>query len=172
MEITKDKFAILEYSVRLEDGTYVKGEGCNASLNFVAGYDQILPALEKQLIGMSAGTETEFVITADNAFGAYDEALVETRSFADFPEGRNLETGKWVIASNKQTGAQYSYYVRQKTSEAVALDFNHPLAGKDLYYHVKVIHVRPALAEELEFLRPCQHGVDSGTNQGPLPVSS
>lgn len=158
MEIAKDMSVTLEYSVRLSDGSYVKGENVPVSLNFIAGYGQVLLALERQLIGLLEGAETDFVIPAVDAFGEHDPAQVCLKTFDEFPEGRNLQAGKWVIATSEESEVQYSYFVLEKSDEAVRLDFNHPLAGKDLHYHVKVMRVRPALDEELEYLRPCEHG--------------
>lgn len=156
MEIVKDMFVILEYTLRLADGSYVKGgEEDPVSLNFVVGYEEILPALEHRLLGLQQGEQTQFVIPAREAFGEYDKAQVRRKTFAEFPQGRRLEAGKWIIASDELSQAQYSYYVLDKTEREVTLDFNHPLAGKDLHYRVKIVHVRPALAEELEYLRPC-----------------
>lgn len=156
MEVTKDMFVVIEYSLRLEDGSYVRGEDGPASMNFIVNYNQILPALERRLLGMTTGEETRFVIPAAEAFGEHDPSQVRTKNFSEFSEGRSLTAGRWVVATNEDTGAQYSYFVRDKTEETVTLDFNHPLAGKDLYYHVKVVHLRPALAEELKDLRPCE----------------
>lgn len=158
MEITKDMFVVMEYTVRLEDGSYVKGENEPVSLNFIVGYEQVLPSLEERLLGLTEGADAEFVIPAGEAFGEHDESLVRTRTFNEFPAGRSLHAGKWVVANNELTEAQYSYFVADKTDDAVVLDFNHPLAGKDLHYSVKVVRVRPALREELEYLRPCEHG--------------
>jgi len=157
MEIGKDRLVIIEYTLKLEDGFFIKGENGPASLNFVVGYNQLLPALEKRLLGLSPGDETSFVIPAREAFGEYDAGQIHIRSFEEFPQGRDLQAGNWICASNKTTGAQYQYFVKEKDANSIALDFNHPLAGKDLYYHIKVIHVRPALPDELEYLRPCEH---------------
>jgi FKBP-type peptidyl-prolyl cis-trans isomerase SlyD len=161
MEVGKDTFVIIDYRIRLEDGSYVKGEDGPVSLNFIVGYDQVLPALERRLLGFRERAMVEFVISASEAFGEYDASQVHIRSFEEFPEGQGLEVGKWVIATNEQTQAQYGYYVKAKTGDTVTLDFNHPLAGKDLHYQVEVISVRPALKEELEYLRPCEHKDDS-----------
>jgi FKBP-type peptidyl-prolyl cis-trans isomerase SlyD len=168
MEITKDMFVIIEYDLRLEDGTYIRGEGEPASLNFVAGYGQLLPALERKLLGLATGEEKNFIIPAHEAFGEHDQSKVVTKALAEFPEGRKLEAGKWAVASNSDTGAKFTYFVKDKTEEAVTMDHNHPLAGKDLYYSVKVVQVRPASKEELEYLRPCEHNKESEDPSGSL----
>ena len=169
MEVGKDMFVIIEYRAHLEDGSYVRGEDGPVSLNFVTGYDQVLPALERELLGLTEGAEVDFVIPAAEAFGEYDAAQVHTITLEEFPEGRTLEVGKWIIATNEQTQAQYSYFVREKTEQSITLDFNHPLAGKDLYYQVKITSVRPALKEELEYVRPCEHTEDSAGSEQSQP---
>jgi FKBP-type peptidyl-prolyl cis-trans isomerase SlyD len=158
MEIGKDAFVILEYSLKLEDGSYIKGdpESGLASLNYIVGYDQLLPALEQRLLGVAEGAQVDLVIPSEEAFGEHQAHLVERRYFQDYPLGENLIVGKWVVALNDTTNAQYSYFVKEKSEDAVVLDFNHPLAGKSLYYSIKVVKVRPATAEELAYLRPCQ----------------
>ncbi len=158
MKISKDCFVIIEYTVRLDDGTIIKGGNRPAFMNFVVGYNQVIPALEKRLLGAEEGQSLSFTIPFAEAFGPYRNELVKFRSFEEFPEGRNLEIGKWVIASNEKTGAKYSYFVKDKNEDGVWLDFNHPLAGKNMNYEIKVIKVRPASQEELEFLRPCEFG--------------
>lgn len=172
MEIRKDASVTMEYSVRLEDGSYVKGENGPVSLHFIAGYGEILPSLEARLLGLQEGVETDFVLAANEAFGEHDPSQVSTRTFDEFPEGRNLQAGKWALATNAKTDAQYSYFVKEKTADTVVLDFNHPLAGRDLHYHVKVIRVRPAMEEELEFLRPCEHGERAKSPKAEEPRSS
>ncbi len=160
MEIAVDTCVVMEYTVRLDDGSYLKGEDGPVSLNFVMGYNQLLPGLEKRLPGLAEGAEVELVIPAGEAFGEYDSGLVKRRHFNEFPEGRSFQPGKWVVATNHETQAQYSFFVKEKTDEIVVLDYNHPLAGRDLYYHVKIVRVRPAQREELEFLQPCKFKED------------
>ena len=166
MEITQDSFVVIEYSLSLDDGSFVKGENTPASMNFIVGYGQILPALERQLIGLQEGEEKELKIPACEGFGERDQSLVHIMALCDFPQGRNLEQGRWAIAKNEASGAQYGYYVREKTDSTITVDYNHPLAGRDLYYSVKVVLVRQAFAEELEFLRPCEHGREPSQEAG------
>lgn len=158
MKIAKDSFVVIEYDLRLDDGSFVKGENGPVSMNFIAGYGQVLPGLEKRLMSLEQGSETQFIVPAADAFGEYDEDLIRTRAFSEFPAGKHLEPGKWAVARNEATQAQYSYLILEKNDTSVRIDYNHPLAGKDLRYRVKVVHVRPALKEELEYLRPCEHG--------------
>lgn len=157
MEIAKDTAVVLEYSVRLKTGSFVKGEDGPASLNFIVGYNQVIPGLERRLLGLLQGDTVDLAIPAREAFGEYDPSQVRRSTFDEFPHGRDMEAGKWVVATNQETGAQYNYYVKQKDNDSVTLDFNHPLAGEDLYYRVKVVHVRSASPEELDYLRPCRH---------------
>jgi FKBP-type peptidyl-prolyl cis-trans isomerase SlyD len=167
MEIAKDTFVVIEYTLQLADGSFVKGsaEDGPASLNFIAGYEQILPALEQRLLGLEAGTDAEFVIPHEEAFGEHHPHLVQTRSYEEFPRGRTFTVGKWIVATNEPTKAQFSYQVIDQTDEAVVLDFNHPLAGKSLCYRVTVMHVRPALPEELAYVRPCEFEKDQYQRQ-------
>ena len=156
MRIAKDSFVVIEYSLRLEDGSFLKGENTPASMNFIAGYGQVLPPLENELIGLEQGEQKELTIAARDAFGERDPNLVRTMALSAFPQGCDLEQGRWAAAKNDATGAQYSYFVSEKTDSTITVDYNHPLAGKDLHYTITVLLVRPALPEELEFLRPCE----------------
>jgi len=94
MQITKNSFVVIEYSLRLDDGWFVKGENVPASMNFIAGYGQILPALENGLIGLEQGAQTELKIPGREGFGDRDEGLVRTMSLSEFPAGRDLEPGQ------------------------------------------------------------------------------
>ncbi len=161
MKIARNSFVVIEYSLRLSDGSYVKGEKEAASMNFIVGYGQLIAALEEALTGLEQGARLELTIPAGEAFGELDHDQVKTYELSEFPAGRDLVAGKWAIAKNSGTGSQYSYFVKEKTDSTITVDYNHPLAGKDLHYDIAVVFVRPAHAEELEFLRPCEHGENS-----------
>ncbi len=167
MEIGKDVSVVIEYTVTLDDGSFVKGEaGRPASINFIVGYDQVLPALERRLLGIEEGQDAEFTIPARDGFGEHDASLVREKSFEDFPEGRDLLPGKWFVSKNEATQASVACFVKDKSDKAVVLDYNHPLAGKDLHYRVKIMRARAALREELEYLRPCEFQDESGQDGG------
>ena len=157
---SENSFVILKYTVKLEDGEIIKGdpEQGLAHMEFVTGYNQVIPGLERRVIGLSEGDEVEISVNPDEGFGPYDPSLVQEKTFAEFPEGKNLEEGRWARATNPQHRVTFGYLVLEKKPDRIVLDYNHPLAGKTLIYQVHVEEVREANREELEILRPCEFG--------------
>ena len=163
----ENSYVILKYTVKLENGEIVKGdpeEGL-AHMEFVTGYNQVIPGLERRVIGLSEGDQAEITVNPDEGFGQYDPDQIQEKTFAEFPEGKNLEEGRWALATNPQHRVTFGYLVVEKKPDRIVLDYNHPLAGKALIYKVNVEKVREANREELEILRPCEFG-----EQGLSPI--
>lgn len=161
MEVqSENSYVVVKYTVRLEDGEIVKGdpEKGLAHMEFVTGYNQVIPGLERRLIGMSRGDRGEIAVPPEEGFGSYNPKLIQEKIYAEFPEGRNLEEGRWVRATNPDHRVTFGYFVLEKKQDRVVLDYNHPLAGKTLFYEFTVEDVREASREELEILRPCEFG--------------
>ena len=157
---TENSYVSVKYTVKLENGDIIKGdpqEGL-AHMEFVTGYNQVIPGLERRLIGMSQGDRGEISVAPEEGFGPYNPSLIQEKTFEEFPEGRDLQEGCWVRATNPEHRVTFGYLVREKKSDRVVLDYNHPLAGKTLIYQVNVEEVRDASREELEILRPCEFG--------------
>lgn len=147
----------IKYTVRLESGEILKGdpkEGLEC-MDFITGFDQVLPGLEKRLIGLNQGDEITLTIPPEDAFGVYDSSLVKEKNFSEFPEGKTLESGKWVLAKNDKHKITCGYFVKEKGFHSVILDYNHPFAGKTLTYFLKVVEARPATQAELKIVKPC-----------------
>ena len=147
----------IRYTVGLETGEILKGdpeEGLEY-LDFITGFEQVLPGLETRLIGFKSGDEVALRIPPEEAFGPYDSSLVRQKTFSEFPEGKTLEPGKWVLAENPHHKITCGYFVKEKSADTITLDYNHPFAGKTLIYRVEIIETRPASQEELQVLKPC-----------------
>ena len=69
MKFAKDSFVVIEYDVRLDDGSFIIGETEPVSMNFVVGYGQLLPGLEKRLLGLSSGAMMVNVLRDDTTPG-------------------------------------------------------------------------------------------------------
>lgn len=166
-EISWDKYVVLEYRLRLASGEFIRGsEGAPAVLTFIAGYKELLPALERRLWGLKEQETVDFVIPKAEAFGDYDPKNVQSWSHKVFPADMDLKPGKWVVPANLPFPPEYPLVIKEVTEKEVVLDLNHPLAGQDLHYSVKVLEVRPATPEELEPLQKCQACREEMESQG------
>ena len=154
----KGTYVKIRYSLKTAAGEYVKGdprEGL-AILEIFTGYNQLIPGLEKRLVGMRAGQKMQPRLLPEEAFGPYQPENVREKGYDEFPEGRRLEEGRWVVARDEKTRTAYGYFVKQKGKDRIVLDYNHPLAGKELVYDLEVLEARPATEEERALLRPCE----------------
>jgi FKBP-type peptidyl-prolyl cis-trans isomerase SlyD len=155
--IARDTYVRLEYRLWLDSGEQLRGtpEG-PALLTFVAGCNEILPGLERRLWGLRVQDAVEFVVPAAEAFGDYDPHFVQEWSHKVFPPEMELKPGQKVLPANLPIPPEYPLSIKEVRNDAVILDMNHPYAGHDLRYQVRVIEVRPATLEELEPLKQCQ----------------
>lgn len=155
--IAQDQYVELEYRVRLDDGEWLRGTAQEPELlTFVAGCGELLPGLERRLWGLQENDSLEFIIPAAEAFGAYDPENVQVWSRKSFPPEMDLSPGQKVLPANLPFPPEYPLTIKEVDGDRVVLDMNHPLAGHDLHYEVRVILVRPATPEELAPRKECQ----------------
>ena len=119
-----------------------------APLEFIIGKGQLIPGLEKQLVGMSAGESADILVKAQEAYGLRDEEAVQELPREQF-EGIELEKGMSLYGQG-QNGETIQVNVVDFNDETVKVDFNHPLAGKDLMFNVTVVSERDATEEEAQ----------------------
>lgn len=124
-------------------------------LVFIQGKGMLLPEFESNLAGKKAGDKVEFKVSAENGYGLrndQDIVNVPSESFKD-AEG-NIDTNVIkvgnVLPMMDNQGNQFQGIVCEVTPDSIVMDFNHPMAGKELNFSVTVVDVRPATAEELE----------------------
>jgi len=117
-----------------------------APLEFIIGKGQLIPGLEKQLVGMSAGESADILVKAEEAYGLRDDEAVQELPKEQF-EGIELEKGMSLYGQG-QNGETIQVNVVDFDDNTVTVDFNHPLAGKDLMFNVTVVSERDATEEE------------------------
>jgi FKBP-type peptidyl-prolyl cis-trans isomerase SlyD len=145
-----DNIAVsMEYKLRIDDEGVIDQSEDNKPLEFIQGSGQIIPGLEKEIYGMTVGEEKEVVIEPDNGYGEYDPEDVEKVSRSVFPADLELEEGLSLWMRDPESGESYQATVVKIHPDTVVLDFNHPLAGETLYFHVKIVDLRPATREEI-----------------------
>ena len=117
-------------------------------LEFITGRSQIITGLEKELINLEVGESKEIAVTAQDAYGDYNEEHIEEVPKVQF-EGINLSVGLNLYAKTED-GRSIPAIVKAFNDEVVTMDYNHPLAGKDLVFKVDITSVREASSTEKE----------------------
>lgn len=155
--IAQDQYVELEYRLRLDSGEWVRGsEQAPAILTFVAGCEELMPALERRLWGLKEGEAVEFVIPAAEAFGAYDPDNLQEWSRKVFSPDMEIKVGQKVVPANLPFPPEFPLLVKEVREDKVILDLNHPFSGHDLHYALRVTAVRSATPQELEPLKQCK----------------
>ena len=153
----------IEYTVKNSKGDVVDSNVGGDLLEFIAGQGQIIPGLEKAIDGMEAGEEKTVTVTANEAYGERNEEWVETLPKDQF-EGIELQKGM-VLYGQSPDGQTIAVIVKDFNDTEVTIDYNHPLAGEDLTFDVKVGTKRDATLEELAGGEAGQ-GCDCGSGCG------
>lgn len=104
------------------------------------GTGELMPSIEARLLGMNAGQREIFQLESGQAFGPYQQSLVEKVDRKHVPADMVLAEDT-VFAFTAPDGSQYPGLVRQLTDEYALVDFNHPLAGQAVSVEVEVIGV-------------------------------
>jgi FKBP-type peptidyl-prolyl cis-trans isomerase SlyD len=143
----KDCVVGIEYEVK-EAGTdtVVDTNKGSTPLEFIMGTGQIIPGLEKGLKGMKEGESGDILVPASEAYGEYNQEAIQTLPREQF-EGIELKEGMTLYGQG-ENGETIQVTVKSFNDKEVVVDFNHPLAGKDLMFTVKVDSVREATDTE------------------------
>ncbi len=111
------------------------------------GAGNIIPGLEKALIGKDVGARFEVVVPAADAYGERNEALTQRVPRKYFPTNVTLRPGLTVMLQTQHGPRPVT--VLKIGMSVVDVDLNHPMAGKDLNFDIEIVEVRDATAEEL-----------------------
>jgi FKBP-type peptidyl-prolyl cis-trans isomerase SlyD len=138
----------LDYTLTV-DGEVIDTTQDEEPLEYLQGHKNIIPGLEKEMYGMAVGDAKDVQVPANQAYGDINpEAVVEVPR-SDFPEDIPVELGVQLQVRDQQ-GDIMDAIIQKIEGDTVTLDFNHPLAGQDLNFSVKVVDLREATEEELE----------------------
>jgi peptidylprolyl isomerase len=144
-KITQGSVVKIEYKGTLSDGTVFDTTEGKQPLSFLVGANQVIPAFETNVITMKSGQTKKFTIKAKEAYGDPDPKKVVTLPKDKRFEGIDLKEGATIFANNKAPDGrviQTPMKVVKVTETDVTMDYNHPLAGKDLTFEVKVVEVQ------------------------------
>jgi len=148
MIIEKNRVVTIDYELKDDEGEILDSSAGSEPLVYLHGNENIIPGLEKHLAGKKAGEAVECLVPAAEAYGLRDDSLIIKVKKDEFGSGAQVTVGMQFEA-HSESGVQVVTVVGIEGDE-VTVDANHPLAGEDLHFSVKVVDVREATDEELE----------------------
>lgn len=138
----------MEYTLRVNGEVLDSSEEAGI-LQYLAGYDNIVPGLEREMLGMKIGESKVVVVPAAEGYGDFDDTAFMDVPRSEFPREVTIERGVELHVTDVDGNHQMAF-VDSFTDDAVRLDFNHPLAGAELHFSVRVAALRDPTAEELD----------------------
>jgi len=147
--IAKENMVVgIEYELRASGEDQVIDSNIGQKpLEFIFGMGQIIPGLEKELEGMVEGESKNVVVAPAEGYGEYNPKALQSLPKEQFV-GIDLTVGMTLYGQG-ENGETVQVVVKEFDDETVTVDYNHPLAGKELNFAVRVAGVREATAEEL-----------------------
>jgi FKBP-type peptidyl-prolyl cis-trans isomerase SlyD len=148
LKVADGQVIVMEYTLQV-DGETIDTSAGHGPIEFIQGVGNIIPGLENALYGMAVGESKHVVVAPGDGYGEMDsEAFMEVPR-GQFPEDIPLEIGT-QLELHDEAGQPMVARIDQVGDSSVRLDFNHPLAGKELHFAVKIAGLRPASDEELD----------------------
>ena len=149
MTITNENSVVgIEYEVKEVGTTEVVDTNKGAEpLEFITGKGHVIPGLEEALVGMSEGESKDVSVPAAKAYGEVNPEAKQVLPVEQF-EGVDLQDGMTLYGQG-ENGETVQVTVTSFDDKDVNVDFNHPLAGKDLMFSVTVLSAREATEDEV-----------------------
>ncbi|MFZ1518378.1 MAG: peptidylprolyl isomerase [Ignavibacteriaceae bacterium] len=148
MPIEANKVVTMKFTLTDDAGNVLDSTDNGGPFSYISGTGMVLPKLEEAVSIMMIGTKKQLKLEATDGYGNFNEDAVQVVGKENFPADFNLEVGMEYMASNPD-GMQMPFVITEVRDEDVTIDFNHPLAGKNLNFDLELLDVRDATAEEL-----------------------
>jgi len=172
MTIAKDKMVSVTYELKLDgkNGDVFEKAGKENPLIFLYGSGMMLPAFENGLSDKNTNDTFEISIAAADAYGEVnEEAIVDLPKNIFMVDGKideELITPGNSVPMMSTSGQRMEGLVVSVDEKTVKMDFNHPLAGEDLYFTGEILEVRDATTEELNAAYSSSCGCGSSCGDG------
>ncbi len=148
MKVAQDSVVSFHYTLKDEAGSVID-QSHGEPMAYLHGHGQIVPGLENELTGRTAGEKLQVRVSPAEGYGEYDAALVQQVPREAFSRISGLRPGMSLQAQTR-TGGHTTVFVQEIGPEFVTVDGNHALAGKPLFFDIEIAEVRIASEAELE----------------------
>jgi peptidylprolyl isomerase len=134
----------VHYTGKLEDGRVFDTSAERQPLQFTLGQRNVIPGFEQAVVGMAAGEAKTVQISPEEAYGQHRSQLVFQVERAKLPADLEPEVGQ-QLEFRQQDGQAVPLMVTGVSESKVTLDANHPLAGKELTFDIKLVEIVPSM---------------------------
>jgi len=143
-KIQAGQFAQVHYTGKLTDGTIFDTSEGRQPLEFKVGSGQVIPGFENAVQGMAVNEEKKILIPSQDAYGPVRDDM--KRDFPkDMLDGQEVAEGQELWFKSPQ--GPVPGRILKLAAETFTVDFNHPLAGKDLEFSVKLVGISNAATQ-------------------------
>lgn len=140
MTVSAGEEISIEYTLKLEDKTTVDSNVGGEPFKFIQGEHQVVPGLETALEGLKVGDKKTIKVVPKDGYGEVDpNAVQEVDKSRIPPEALVIGT---PLEGTDPTGHPINARVSEIKEKTVILDLNHPLAGKTLFFDVKILDIQ------------------------------
>lgn len=130
----------IEYTLKLDDGSTADTNLGGKPLVYEQGKGQMLPALEKQLVGMKVNETRKVTLSPEEGYGAVNPEAFHSVPASQVPE--EARKPGVVLVAEDGSGNRQQVRVHEVKGDEIVMDMNHPLAGKTLHFDVKVVGIQ------------------------------
>lgn len=142
MKVTEGQQVSVHYRGTFSDGTeFDNSKSRGQPLSFSLGAGQMIDGFNNAVVGMSVGESKTFTLAASEAYGPHNDSAVQEVSRSSFEPGFDFIVGEIIRGQTPQ--GPFVARIESLQDDTVTLDFNHPLAGKDLTFEVELVSAEP-----------------------------
>ncbi|MCO6412413.1 MAG: peptidylprolyl isomerase [Thiogranum sp.] len=147
MQITIGSRVTMHFALRLADGWVAESSFDDEPVTFVMGDGTLDKGLELALYGLRPGDRQTLTLMPGQAFGRRDPAAIQPVAKQRFPAEMQLAKGQ-IVGFSGEDGTEVAGTVLDILGDEVKVDFNHPLAGREIEFEVQILDVQNPLPEQ------------------------
>jgi peptidylprolyl isomerase len=129
----------VQYSGTSQDGTAIGTRRAPQVLEFTVGNDDVIPGIDKGVVGMAQGEQKKMTLQPADGYGAVEKKLIKSIPRQRFPTHLELHVGKRLNSKGMSTGRHWLVHVVKILPDTVVVDANHPLAGMTLNVEMQLV---------------------------------
>lgn len=139
-KVRKGDTVQINYACKLGNGSVIDSSIGRESLEFTLGKEEVIKGLEEAVTGMKVGESKTISVAAEKAYGPHHDEWVLDVGRDKLPEDWNPEIGLHFEIP-REKGKSSMATVTHVSQSSVTLDFNHPLAGKELIFEISLLEI-------------------------------